>query len=115
MSRSLSISTTCSAASSSLKEVKLRISLKNTVARCRFPPSFISPLKMASGLAERDKLKETFNKFHSKEIADAIRSFIDELVKDGHTVEPVHFDLLDYFNDHGALPEFDLALKVELI
>lgn len=30
------------------------------------------------------------------EIADAIRSFIQELIKDGHTVEPVHFDLLDY-------------------
>lgn len=30
--------------------------------------------KMAEGLAERDKLKETFNKFHSKEIADAILS-----------------------------------------
>jgi len=28
--------------------------------------------QMAVGLAERDKLKETFNKFHSKEIADAI-------------------------------------------
>ncbi|MDZ4675900.1 MAG: adenylate/guanylate cyclase domain-containing protein [Oligoflexia bacterium] len=30
--------------------------------------------KMATGLAERDKLKETFNKFHSKEIAEAILS-----------------------------------------
>ncbi|MCC6276826.1 MAG: HAMP domain-containing protein [Oligoflexia bacterium] len=29
---------------------------------------------MATGLAERDKLKETFNKFHSKEIAEAILS-----------------------------------------
>lgn len=28
--------------------------------------------QMAEGLAERDKLKETFNKFHSKEIAEAI-------------------------------------------
>lgn len=28
--------------------------------------------QMATGLAERDKLKETFNKFHSKEIAEAI-------------------------------------------
>ncbi len=28
--------------------------------------------KMSAGLAERDKLKETFNKFHSKEIAEAI-------------------------------------------
>ncbi len=30
--------------------------------------------QMATGLAERDKLKETFNKFHSKEIAEAILS-----------------------------------------
>ncbi|MBK9293518.1 MAG: HAMP domain-containing protein [Oligoflexia bacterium] len=28
--------------------------------------------EMTTGLAERDKLKETFNKFHSKEIAEAI-------------------------------------------
>ena len=29
--------------------------------------------------------------------------------------DALYHDLLDYFNDHGALPEFDLALKVELI
>jgi aspartyl-tRNA(Asn)/glutamyl-tRNA(Gln) amidotransferase subunit A len=30
------------------------------------------------------------------EIAASIRTFIDKLVAEGHTVEPVHFDLLDY-------------------
>lgn len=31
-----------------------------------------------------------------REIAASIRSFIDRLIAQGHTVEPVHFDLLDY-------------------
>ena len=29
--------------------------------------------------------------------------------------DALYHDLLDYFNEYGVLPEFDLALKVELI
>jgi len=30
------------------------------------------------------------------EIAGSLRAFVDKLIEDGHTVEPLHFDLLDY-------------------
>jgi len=30
------------------------------------------------------------------EIAGSLRAFVDKLIEDGHTAEPLHFDLLDY-------------------